>query len=148
MVAPRATVSIANVTTKGGRENRVITQPLKIPIAKPMSRAAKIPPKVVKPINKSKDSRAMPFVNNPAQTAEVKAKTEPTERSIPAVSTTNVIPTEIHTLTDIWRNTFQRLLAVRNLSDNKLIARQSTKSAINDCDFFNNSLFIYIERIV
>jgi hypothetical protein len=61
-----------------------------------------------------------------------KASTEPTDKSIPAVSTISVIPTEMQILTEIWRITFQTLEKVRNLSDRILNARQSRNRAIRD----------------
>ena len=126
---------MANVATKGGMENLVITQPLKRPKAIPIRIDTKIAPKTENPTNKSIDSKGIPFFNNPAHTAAVKPNTEPTERSIPAIKTTKVIPTEIQTLTEICLSTFQRLALVINLSDNKLIKRHSKNSAIRDCDF-------------
>lgn len=142
MVAPRAIVSMASVATNGGNENFVITQPLKIPIISPIIKADKTLPKTVKPINKSSDWIAMPFLSKPAHTADVNAKTEPTERSIPAIRTIKVMPTEIQILTEICRRTFHKLLVVRNLSDKILMTKQSKKRAMSDCDFLSNSLFI------
>lgn len=147
MVAPRAIVSIASVATKGGNENFVMTQPLKKPNNKPISTADKTPPKTVNPMNKSNDSIAIPFFSKPAQIAEVNAKIEPTERSIPAISTTNVMPTEMQTLTDICRSTFHKLLVVRNLSDKMLMTKHSKNNAMSDCDFLSKSLFIFRLRI-
>ena len=43
--------------------------------------------------------------------------TEPTERSMPPVSMTNVMPTEIMPVTATCRRIVNRVLALRNLSD-------------------------------
>ena len=87
---------------------------------------------IVKPMNKFDDGISMPFFNKPAVIAPHNASIEPTERSMPAVNTINVIPPEMQMFTDIWRITFHALVAVKNLSDNKLITMQRITNAIND----------------
>jgi hypothetical protein len=83
-------------------------------------------------MNKLAGGSSIPYFNNPAVIAPQSASTEPTDKSMPAVRTINVMPTEIQTFTAICRITFQPLFIVRNLSESKLITRHSIKSAIND----------------
>ena len=61
-----------------------------------------------------------------------RARTEPTDRSMPAVSTTSVMPVEMQMFTEICRITFQPLATVKNLSDSRLMARHRMSSAISD----------------
>src|SRR3954454_19555561 len=94
MVKPLAIVSIASVATNGGTLNFVIAQPLNQPSTEPASEPATIEPRMVKPTYKLEEGISMPFFNKPAVIAPHNASIEPTERSIPAVRTTKVIPTE------------------------------------------------------
>jgi hypothetical protein len=123
---------MANVATKGGTLNFVITQPLKKPKDAPVNTPARRAPKSVKPIKRSSSGIEMPDFNNPAAIAPLIAKIDPTDKSIPAVKTTNVIPTEIQMFTEICLKTFHPLSTVKNLSDNKLIKIQSSINAIVD----------------
>jgi len=77
------------------------------------------------------EGNSMPILNNPAVTAPHKANTEPTDKSMPAISTTNVMPTEIQMFTEIWRRTFQKLETVKNLSERNPIIRHKINKAIN-----------------
>ena len=132
IVNPLATVSIASVATKGGTLNFVIVQPLKAPSAAPVKMPASIAPKIVNPMYKLLEGISIPFFSKPAVIAPQSANIEPTERSIPAVSTINVIPVEMQIFTEICRITFQRFETLRNLSDNMLRARHNKKSAMSD----------------
>ena len=132
MVKPLAIVSMASVATKGGTLNFVMVQPLKQPSNKPVNKPVITAPNIVKPMYKFAEGISIPFFNRPAVTAPDNASTEPIERSMPAVSTTNVMPTEIQMFTDICRITFHAFVAVRNLSDKILITRQSISNAISD----------------
>src|SRR5688500_7037073 len=132
MVNPLAIVNIARVATNGGTLNLVMVQPLNNPSIVPVKSPASTAPSKVNPINKSADESSIPCFNNPAVIAPQSASTEPTDRSIPAVKTTNVMPTEMQTFTAICRITFQPLLMVKNLSESILITRHKIKSAIND----------------
>jgi len=78
------------------------------------------------------DGTSIPHFNKPAVTAPQKARTEPTERSIPEVNITSVIPTEMQMLTEICRITFHALSTVKNLSDIKLMPMQSSINAMSD----------------
>lgn len=54
--------------------------------------------------------------------------TEPTDRSIPPVRITQVIPTAMIALIDTWRSTFSRFAADRKLGLAIIIAMQTTTS--------------------
>ena len=60
------------------------------------------------------------------------ASMDPTERSMPAVNTISVMPTEMQMFTEIWRITFHALLTVKNLSVNRPMATHKITSAISD----------------
>ena len=49
-----------------------------------------------------------------AEIIPAKISTEPTDRSIPPVMITNVIPTAITSSTDVWMNSCWKLRNVRN----------------------------------
>ena len=132
IVNPLAIVSMASVATNGGTLNFVIAQPLNHPNAAPANNPATIEPVTVKPMNKFAEGISIPFLSNPAVIAPHNASTEPMERSMPAVKTTKVIPTEMQILTEIWRITFHRLEVVKNLSDIILITTQRMNNAISD----------------
>jgi len=74
----------------------------------------------------------LPYFNITAVIAPENAKTEPTERSIPPIYITSVIPTEIIIFTDICLITFQILSADINLSERRLKAMHMISSAIID----------------
>src|SRR6185369_7376066 len=132
IVKPLAIVSIASVATNGGTLNFVIVQPLNQPSNEPTSNPATVAPSMVKPIYKLDEGISIPFFNRPAVIAPHNASTDPTERSMPAVSTTSVIPTEMQMFTDICRITFHAFVAVKNLSDSKLMTRHSMIKSIKD----------------
>jgi len=125
-------VSIANVATNGGTLNFVITNPLKKPSAAPMRIAANTTPRIVKPINRSAEEIFNPFLSKPAAIAPHNASTDPTERSIPAVRTINVMPVAMQMFTAVCRNTFNPLSAVKNLSVRMASTRHNTTNAISD----------------
>ncbi len=58
----------------------------------------------------------------------VSARREPTERSIPAVMITKVIPVPMMAKMDTWRTTFVRLWTVRNSFEVKDMRTTSTAS--------------------
>jgi len=132
MVKPRAMVSMASVATNGGTLNLVMVQPLNKPISEPTISPASMQPNMVKPMYKLAECSWMPLFNNPAAIAPQSASMEPTERSIPAISITMVMPTEMQMFTDICRITFQVLSTVKNLSDIKLMPMHSNTSAMSD----------------
>ena len=132
MVKPLAMVSMANVATKGGTLNFVITNPLKKPSAAPIRIPATTTPTMVKPINKSADGNVNPFLSKPAAMAPHNASTEPTDKSIPAVRTINVMPVAMQIFTAVWRNTFNPLSAVKNLSVKMVSTIHNTTKAISD----------------
>ena len=73
-----------------------------------------------------------PFFSNPAATAPDKARTAPTDRSMPAARMIRVMPMDRHRLTEICRRMFQPFSAVRNLSESRLIARTIIARAMSD----------------
>jgi hypothetical protein len=96
---------------------------------------------MVKPTNKFNDGIAIPFFSKPAVTAPHRANTEPTDKSIPAVSIINVKPTAMQMFTEICRITFKPFAMVKNLSDNNANTMHSTNNAMSDCNFPKLILF-------
>ncbi len=123
---------MANVATNGGTLNFVMTNPLNQPSKLPTIIAPSIAPKMVNPIKRSAEGNCIPFFNNPAVMAPHNANIEPTERSIPAVRTINVIPVAMQTFTATCRSTFIPFAAVKNLSVRKLNTIHNTTNAISD----------------
>jgi len=80
------------------------------PIAKPGGRPATIKPAVSVPDN---------------------AITGPTDKSMPPVRITQVMPTAIIALIDTWRAMFDRLLAVRKVSLARIITSVTTTNPTN-----------------
>ena len=72
-----------------------------------------------------------PDLINPAATAPLRARIEPTERSMPPVRMTSVMPTEMQRFTDTWRITLKRLSAVAKLSEAKANATDITTKAMS-----------------
>ena len=138
MVKPRAIVSIANVATKGGTLNLVMVNPLNQPNKKPANKPATTAPNTVKPMKVFDAGISMPFFNRPAVMAPHKANMEPTDRSMPAVNTINVMPVAMQMFTAIWRRTLRPLSAVKNLSDIMLSTMHSTTNAINDWNLLSD----------
>ncbi len=96
---------MARVAIKAGIFNLVITIPLKTPKAVPRARPARIP------------KNTPPFCIAPAPTAPEKAKTEPTERSMPAPRITKDIPTARKATIEVCLITISILDIVKNRSD-------------------------------
>ncbi len=82
--APRTTSSIASVTTNGGTRTRVTMSPLIAPTTRPTPNPTPTPAQVPQPCT-SVSAHSTP--DNPT--------TDPTDKSIPAVRITNVIPAAI-----------------------------------------------------
>ncbi|MBA7553029.1 hypothetical protein ES705_45611 [subsurface metagenome] len=96
---------MARVAIKAGIFNLVITIPLKAPKAVPRASPARMPKNIP------------PFCITPAPTAPEKAKTEPTERSMPAPIITKDIPTARKATIEVCLITISILDMVKNLSD-------------------------------
>src|SRR4030042_2104518 len=139
-VKPRAIINIHSVAIKGGTLNRVIISPLKRPSKEPKSPAITIDPGTVTPTNKFKGGNSIPFFNKPAAKAPLKANIEPTERSIPPVSITIVMPTDRHALTETCLIIVQKLSSVLKSSYNTPKNKIIKNKAINDCNFSSLAL--------
>ncbi len=103
---------------KAGTRSVVIVSPLKTPIAMPTSSPASTPA-----------STPCPCTSTSAQTTPDRPTTEPTERSMPAVRITNVIPAARIAVNAFWRSTFDRFSAVKNASVVNARIRHSRPSA-------------------
>ncbi len=132
MVIPRAMVSMASVATNGGTLNLVMEIPFTNPSKAPTKMPTRLAPRTVKPTYVLRPEISIPFFSNPAVTAPANARIDPTDRSMPPVRMTNVIPTEMQTLTEICRITFQVFSTVKNRSDRKLITIINSNNAIRD----------------
>ena len=87
--SPDNKVRVAKVTINGGKEPFVINKPLKNPHAVPTISAVRIADTMPKNALPDHDVTAL---SAPAQSAPERPRIEPTERSIPPVKMTNVIP--------------------------------------------------------
>src|SRR5438132_8334626 len=87
------------------------------------------PAPTTRPASSPTATGAPPF-KRPAMTAPARARIEPTERSMPAVRITNVIPAAMMALTDTWRATLSRFSGVRNAGDNSASATTSPTKAM------------------
>lgn len=146
MVSPRAMVITPSVATNGGTLNFVMTIPLNAPNAAPAASAPRQHPQNVKPKYVSMPAMANPLPDIPATIAPDRASTDPTDKSIPPVRMTSVIPTDIHRLMDVCRSTLNRLSDVRKFSDKNDMAMHINRSAASGfatgCD---NIFFIVAE---
>ena len=90
--APRATSSMPRVTMNEGIDQRTETMPLARPQIPPMPRQA---------TSASQKGQAQSAMAIP-RTHPERASTEPTDRSIPPITRTSVIPTETTVKSAIW----------------------------------------------
>jgi len=90
-----------------------LKKPINVPISKEMREAA---------IGEN------PFSINRAVNTLLTPIIDPTERSIPPVSNTKVIPTAHIPLIETWRSTFVILFTVKKLGAIKLIVKNSRKN--------------------
>jgi hypothetical protein len=97
--APRAAVSIASVTTKGWMRALAITSPL----TRPSSAAVPTPPS---------SATAVPLPASFAATIPATASSAPTDRSIPPVRMTKVIPSATRPSMLFCRSTLSRFSGV------------------------------------
>ena len=65
------------------------------------------------------------------ESAPASAKIAPTERSIPPVMMTIVIPTPMIVFTEVWRRTLERLRTVRNVPVSHWKKTQRTTRKMN-----------------
>ena len=92
-----------------------LTAPSTVPIARARSMAA---------------PAGTPLEIMPAQSTVLKARTEPTDRSMASVRMTQVMPKAISPLIEDWRSRDKKLLPVRNSGLMILIPATSSTSAI------------------
>lgn len=120
MMNPLTAVIVPSVATNGGILNLVIINPLNNPIAKPAKTPIIDAPRG---LNLSTTPNALsirPYFKSFAVTAPENPRIEPTDRSIPPVRMTNVIPTAIQRLTAVCLRMIQKFSRVRNRLDRKL----------------------------
>ncbi len=101
---------MASVAMKGGMPKRVIIRPLKAPAAA-QSSTARTPPAVM-PAALASRAPACSRMNQAAVTA-ARASRLPTERSMPPVRITSVMPMARMAMTAIWLAMLSRLSAFR-----------------------------------
>ena len=103
MVMPRKAVIVISVAMKGCRRPFVTRMPLSVPNAVPMINARSIA-----------SPAGMPPLIKEAQKAVVSASTEPTDRSMPPVRMTHVIPNAIKPLIEDCLTSDMKLSNVLN----------------------------------
>ncbi len=140
MVKPRAMLNMPRVATNGGRRNFVMTKPLNQPSTRPARMPATMAPKTVNWTATPNMGRARPFLSRPAAKAPAKARIAPTDKSIPPVMMTRVMPMDRHKLTEICSRMLRPFANVRNLSDIRLSATTITTSATRGWSFLMISL--------
>ena len=100
--APRATLIMPSVMMNGGRRPSAITSPLASPHAAPTASAAP-----------TAAGAGQPAFNAAASTTPENATSDPTERSIPPDTMTNVMPTATIALMEVCSITFNAFETVR-----------------------------------
>lgn len=121
---PRATASIPRVTTKDGSPPKALMTPFTEPTRAPARRAN---------TTESAGLRPMVTMNCPVSTL-TSATTDPTERSMPPIRMTKVIPTLMMRPSPIWRPTTVRLPAVKKYGDaieRKITSRMTTAARLD-----------------
>ena len=98
MARPRPITIMPSVMMKGGSRPSVMPAPLTAPSATPMASPASMTSGI-----------GMPASSSIAETTAATATIEPTERSMPAVRMTKVMPTETMPNSATWRSTLIRL---------------------------------------
>ncbi len=106
------------VTTKGAMRPMVISRPLASPQPMPMTSASRMTGRI-----------PAPAFSVPAATAPAMAKIEPTERSIPPVRMTKVMPTAMMPKIELWRTTLSTLVTLRNTGERTARKMQMMKKA-------------------
>src|ERR1700739_3625531 len=109
---PRTAVSDPNVTIKGGSRRKAISAPLTRPNTNPATRQASKP-------RKEKLGTSETISPNIADAATI----EPTERSMPPVRMTNVIPAASTVLMEAWAATMERFCRLMKRPSVKAVAQ-------------------------
>ncbi len=110
-ISPRPILSVPSVAINGGNWIHVIRKPLKAPAISPAHSPARIA-----------GSMVQPCWNASAVISDDKPITEPTDRSMPPVMITSIIPIDMMPTSENERNTPIRLLVVRKYGEKILIA--------------------------
>src|SRR3954447_24983164 len=116
---PRAMPSMPSVTMNGGSLPYATSEPLKTPIAVP----AAMPTRIA-------GTTPVPCTSISAVIAPVRPRTEPTDRSMPAVRITSSWPTAMMPNTATWRARFAMLSPVRNSLEASVMPPNRTSRTI------------------
>ena len=106
MASPRPMTIIPSVMMKGGMPPKLMPSPFTAPMITPIARPAR-----------STRGIGVPTSSSIAETTAVTATIEPTERSIPAVRITKVMPMETMPNNAIWRSTLMMLKVFRKTGE-------------------------------
>ena len=109
IVTPRAMTSMPRVMMNGCRRPFVMPSPFSAPTSAPAASAASTASGQTTPRGHERGAALI----------AAKPTIDPTDRSIPAVRMTNVMPTPMIPTMDAWRATLARLLIVRKAGDSK-----------------------------
>ena len=105
---PSATDSVPRVTMSGGTWALATRNPLRMPQKRPTTTATRRPTRATPQPSPPSDSIVL------ADTTDETTRTEPTDRSMPEVMMTNVIPTAMTAQIETFWATLVRLPVVRN----------------------------------
>ena len=115
-VAPRATCIMPRVVMKADSPTRVtkkpVMKPQPVPTATPMAEASQM--------------FILALKNSEPVTTPTKATTEPTDRSMPPLISTRVMPMATKPLMANSMNRLRKLSPVRKYGDNRLMTKPST----------------------
>ena len=107
---------------KGATEKRVTNSPAIAPDKAPKARASRTPSAIPA-------AGGRPVLSVEVTTIPATATTDPTDRSIPEVRITNVIPAAMIAVMEAWSETFRRFSAVKKCGDRRANATHSTARA-------------------
>ena len=111
----RPAINVASVTTMGCTRMVAINVPFSTPTSVPTTQA-------------TSTATITPRASMTEATAPAMAITEPTERSMPPVAITSVMPAAARVTVETWSSTFHRLLAVAKFGVNNAFATMSSTS--------------------
>src|SRR5262245_61961353 len=116
---PRAIPSMPSVTMNGGR----LAYETSAPFTRPAATASTMPPRIA-------TGMGTPWMSNSAVAHPDRPSTDPTDRSMPAVRITSSWPTAMMPKMATWRARLARLLPVRNWSETRVSAPNSTSNTM------------------
>jgi hypothetical protein len=137
---PRAIPIIPSVATKGGVFPLAMIRPLKSPHKAPTPKPIRIP-----------TTPGTPSLRKLAAMTLVSARTEPTDRSIPAIMMTKVIPTATMPITETCRRTFIWFCNVRKAGVSKEITttrRIRANKVSSRPTYLSRSLVLCLMRVI